>query len=84
MFALSVYLGMWQCSTCDRNQIFYFLLRGGGVLEDRSIADVAFFVFVFVFLLPFRIGMHLWGVFCLVLVYVWYAAQEVPVSYIIS
>lgn len=46
----------------------------------RQIADVVFF-FVF---LPFCIGMHLWGVFCLVLVYVWYAAQEVPVSYIIS
>lgn len=80
MFALSVYLGMWQCSTCDRNLIFYFLLRGGGVLEDRS-QMLFFFFFVF---LPFCIGMHLWGVFCLVLVYVWYAAQEVPVSYIIS
>lgn len=48
VFALSVYLGMWQCSTCDRNLIFYFLLRGGGVLEDRS--QMLFFLF-FVFCL---------------------------------
>lgn len=73
MFALSVYLGMWQKS----NFLFSSEGRRG---FGRQIADVVFF-FVF---LPFCIGMHLWGVFCLVLVYVWYAAQEVPVSYIIS